>query len=386
MAFICGGVLGWALHANWRSSTSADKAPQGDDAPLHSLVSEKQPSVILSSSGEAIDRLAQLLREERFEDVVQQYLDVADNVDEATVKQYRNTILQHVRELKANRQYRAVTELLKQYMYYEFRDVEARELLADLYGLQNDYLSQINTLYEAKIYAYRVATLQRITQGIRATETAYRSQLIVTNDYQGLLKLYQRLTQLEPDHPNHFLGLAEAKLALKDYTGARQSIGLVIDDPNVSNQTNVLLARLEKEDALVQELEIVGIPLAQAGDHYIVEAWINNKWRLDLLIDTGASLTIIKPDTLSASGVDLKYGTKIGHFQTANGPTRGPIVVLNGLAVAEYVVHDIEVGALELLTESGVDGLLGMNYLKHFEFFIDQVNGVLRLTPREQRN
>ncbi len=387
VTFICGGVLGWTLHANWLSPASPEIAYQEDDAPAQGLAAESESVTTQSSrSTEGVGRLARLLREEHFEDVIQLYFGLANNADEAAVQLLRNMILQHARELKDTHRYQPAAELLTQYIYNEFRDVEARELLSNIYGLQDDYLSQLNTLYEARVYAYRPATLRRIKKYIRTTEAIYRSQLITHNDYQGLLELYQLLTQLEPDHPDHFLGLAEAKLGLKDYTGARQSLNLVIDDPSVSNQVNLLLARLEKEDPVVREREITGIPLEQAGEHYVVEAWINNTTQIKLLIDTGASLTIIQPNTLSASGADLQNAPKIGQFHTVNGPTRGPIVVLNNLAVGEYVVNNLEVGALEVTTLSGADGLLGMNYLKHFEFFIDQRNGVLRLTPRALQN
>jgi hypothetical protein len=36
-----------------------------------------------------------------------------------------------------------------------------------------------------------------------------------------------------------------------------------------------------------------------------------------------------------------------------------------------------------MTTAPGVDGLLGMNYLKHFRFFIDQTENVLRLSETE---
>jgi hypothetical protein len=44
-------------------------------------------------------------------------------------------------------------------------------------------------------------------------------------------------------------------------------------------------------------------------------------------------------------------------------------------------VDGIEIGAIEIASAMGVDGLLGMNFLRHFQFFIDQGRAVLRLSP-----
>ena len=45
------------------------------------------------------------------------------------------------------------------------------------------------------------------------------------------------------------------------------------------------------------------------------------------------------------------------------------------------VVENIEVGVISELDGAPFDGLLGMNYLRHFEFFIDQNERTLQLSP-----
>ena len=142
--FLCGGVLGWFLQANWPSKAPLEIAQHTDDAPMQRNAAENKPAATQTSST-GMAHLARLLREEHYDDVVQQYLDLADNTNQTTVQLYRNMILQHARDLIDNHQYQPAAELLSLYTDNEFRDVEARELLADVYGLQNDYLSQINT-------------------------------------------------------------------------------------------------------------------------------------------------------------------------------------------------------------------------------------------------
>ena len=67
-------------------------------------------------------------------------------------------------------------------------------------------------------------------------------------------------------------------------------------------------------------------------------------------------------------------------FNTANGQVRAPIYILELLSVGDWYVQQLEIGILDLGGEAGFDGLLGMNFLSHFRFFIDQNENVLRLS------
>ena len=44
------------------------------------------------------------------------------------------------------------------------------------------------------------------------------------------------------------------------------------------------------------------------------------------------------------------------------------------------MVNNLETGVLDLAGQTGIDGLLGMNFLRHFRFFIDQNESELRLS------
>ena len=99
-----------------------------------------------------------------------------------------------------------------------------------------------------------------------------------------------------------------------------------------------------------------------------------------MLIDTGASLTIFTPDVLEQRGIRYQDTGRTGVFNTANGRVRAPVYKLDSLAVGDWEVRQIEIGILDLGGRSGMDGLLGMNFLNHFQFFIDQNEAVLRLT------
>jgi len=69
-------------------------------------------------------------------------------------------------------------------------------------------------------------------------------------------------------------------------------------------------------------------------------------------------------------------------FNTANGPVRASIYTLDSLSVGDWQVNNLEIGVLDLGSRPDMNGLLGMNFLSHFQFFIDQDKALLRLTAK----
>jgi clan AA aspartic protease (TIGR02281 family) len=299
----------------------------------------------------------------------------------------RARILAHARQLIEGLRFSLAEQLLQGFLVTAYRDVEARILLAAAYRGQEDFQAAIDQLYEARGYAYRPDMLQRITGRIRSMVAELTRLLKHNDDQNGLLVLYQQLIQLEPDHAPWFMGLAASQLALDDKEAARRSLLLVAQDPEVGAQAQALLSELSIALAGTQgaepwdaETEVVGIPLHRSGNHFIVDARPAHGRSLRLLIDTGASLTIFTPDVLERRGIRYQDTGRTGVFNTANGRVRAPVYRLDSLSVGDWQVEHLEIGVLDLGDRSDVDGLLGMNFLNHFRFFIDQNEALLRLS------
>ena len=82
---------------------------------------------------------------------------------------------------------------------------------------------------------------------------------------------------------------------------------------------------------------------------------------------------------LKRRGLAARATGRTGLFTTANGRVSAPIYRLDSVSIGDWQVSDLDVGVLEL-GDSGIDGLLGMNFLRHFQFFIDQHEALLRLS------
>ncbi|MCU4675102.1 TIGR02281 family clan AA aspartic protease [Catenovulum sp. 2E275] len=210
-----------------------------------------------------------------------------------------------------------------------------------------------------------------------------------------LNKLYQLLAKLMPDvlaqqacqqfietlemlvwydntQPEYLLAISQCYIQLKEFQLAEQQLIYLLADPDYQHQANQLLANMQqKPDEQV--------PVAKVGEHFIVQANLNQNKRVALMIDTGASITSIsrtKFDSLALLYRSLGYKT----LATAGGLTQAELVEIENFSVGNKVLADFQLAVLDVPSFGGSDGLLGMNFLSQFPFVIDQQKNILRFT------
>ena len=391
LALLAGWGLGWYIRDRWEPEAQLPSAPARPMPSSAAGVPERADD-IRASGPESRDDIERLLERKEFVRALESYEALQAQADESTIQRVRNQLLAHARQLSERADPPSAIQLLQLYLQISYRDAEARMLLADAYRSNKDLRLAIEQLYGARGEAYRSETLNQLTWRIRGVVTEYASALRQRGDNNGLLELYQDLTQLEPSYAPYFLGLASAQLALGDYDAAQQSLVLVVQDPEVGVQAQQLLERVRAAAKQTQPsensapaTEVPGIALLRSGSHFLVDVRLGGTQQARLLIDTGASLTMLTPDALKGRSAGAHATGRTGTFNTANGRVRAPIYRLDVLSVGNWQVTDLEVGVLDL-GDTRIDGLLGMNFLRHFQFFIDQNETVLRLSlPEESR-
>jgi aspartyl protease family protein len=117
--------------------------------------------------------------------------------------------------------------------------------------------------------------------------------------------------------------------------------------------------------------EIV-IPVSRNG-HYYLDGAVNGV-PLRFMIDTGASYVSVGAEFARLAG--LPEGIP-GYFSTANGTVEGR-VVRNQTVKAD--VFELSGLTVAVMPAYGGEGLLGQNFLRHFE--VSQADGTLRLRMR----
>jgi len=382
LSLVTGLVLGWFAHERWdadpvqqtESQTPSDIALQ--DSELPAMVSQPD-SVGL------VDGTSQLLQDGANTAAVDRYESCQALADEACMQQARDAVLLLAQQQIQAGDYVAAAQALQRFLLASYRDVDARLLLAEISYRQQDFRDAIEQLYEARGYAFRPEMLARITRRIRKLVDEQASIFSKHQNSAGLLALFQDLTQREPDYAAYFIELAIIQLALENRAAAQRSLTLVMNDPDVGEQARVMLASLQDAAAVTgpdQVAAVAGVPLIRSGQHFLVDVTTAEADSLRLLIDTGASMTMLTAEALQRHGLRYRETGRSQLFSTANGQLRAPIYVLESLSVGDWYVQQLEVGVLDLGAQAGIDGLLGMNFLSQFRFFIDQNEPVLRLS------
>ena len=321
------------------------------------------------------------LRRGEFEEVMAQYPDIQSKLSESDAIKLKKIIIDHVRSLRKSGQSIIAHALLTLYLKYEYRDVLALLLMAKLHQDADDEIEAIEVLFQANSYAHTPELINQTVKTVRSAVKNYNTQLLIQKDYIAQLNLYKRLTELEPEYALHFIGLAESYLSLGNVFDARKALDLTLHDSSVLDKRNDIFRRIEI-NMEPNRRYAAEVSLQALGNQFLVDVLLNNSQNAVLLLDTGASLSIISTELLAVLGIPYQHTVRTAWFSTAGGRIKAPIIKLNSLAMDEVVVENIEAGVIGEFDNKKFDGLLGMNFLRHFEFFIDQNKHKLQLSPR----
>jgi len=110
-----------------------------------------------------------------------------------------------------------------------------------------------------------------------------------------------------------------------------------------------------------------------------VSARINGAGPITLILDTGSDRTLVAPAALQRLGISVENGPR-GILKGVTGTSYVDAVWVNSVEVGEA-----KVGPLLIVVYDGdlktADGLLGRDFLAHFNVTIDSKEGVVTLAP-----
>ncbi len=384
--FILGFTLAW-VYIGMRSSTDPKPAiinvynPTVRPLLTDQHEADKNVGEIKVSTLSNYEVAEKLLLSGKVDEFMQLYAMLRSAEQESANAKYKQLIMRQITQLNEKNQKTEAYVLLKAYLEFEFDDVGGLMLLARFDRAQGNYLAAIDTMYKARSYAHQIDDIDEASRSIRSLVSEYKQRLNKADDSLALLELYGRLTELEPDYALNYIGLAQAHMALGNNEDARRALSLASFDPEVSDKTQKLLNIINQKPALNID-NTTAVSLLRSGDQFAADAVLNNSVQVLLLLDTGASLSIISSDTLARLGLSPDQAERIGWFNTANGVVQAPIMSLAEFTVGGHMVENIDVAIMDVSASGAIDGLLGMNFLKHFKFYIDQSENTLHLQLR----
>ncbi|MDK1290392.1 retropepsin-like aspartic protease [Pseudoalteromonas umbrosa] len=206
---------------------------------------------------------------------------------------------------------------------------------------------------------------QLIAQQLKQLKTESNWHEIIT---QGQIWLSE-----QPSNIAIIAAIVEANLALNNTVEAELLLAQLSAQQLKHQAITPLKARLDNATQQVER-----IPLARHGEHYVLNAKIAGQ-DIALMIDTGASVTALTVAQFEQLAYDVDY-INSRRVSTANGITEVPFYQSSGIQIGTKQKAPFEFGVMEQ-SHYG-PGLLGMNFLRHFDFEIDQHKAELILRPR----
>lgn len=296
--------------------------------------------------------------------------------------QWFEYILQQIRGNKDNSQAPLVQGLLKIYpynSYYLYLEVE----LEHWRTTSTDTLAELYQLMATPLPSDLAVIIARRIEEIYERSTL---RLKEAGAWEILSNMLEILVGVDSENQNIRLDLAEAYAMQQQFSLMEGVLAYLPPE----NETVLRLRELQKQINTPPEADVEpeekpvpanAVPLVRKGPHFLVDAWFRHRAGVRLMIDTGASTTVISQEAFDNLPRRVKKEF-LGNYtvNTANGPVDAPVYRFNSLTIGDFQVQDIAIVVLSLQNLEA-DGLLGMNFLNQFRFQIDQINARLLLSP-----
>jgi clan AA aspartic protease (TIGR02281 family) len=150
---------------------------------------------------------------------------------------------------------------------------------------------------------------------------------------------------------------------------------------NSSEQSDSSLAQESNQDS--NKDRDITIPLERIGGSFVVQVNLNQERTAHLIVDTGASMTVLSTNIAIDLGILGTTDTELLTVNTAGGSVQVNMNYLSSLTVGNAQAHNVAVAIHDLpdIPEQ-IEGLLGMSFLKHFLITLDAEHARLILRPK----
>ncbi|MBU2871767.1 retropepsin-like aspartic protease [Colwellia sp. E2M01] len=260
------------------------------------------------------------------------------------------------------------------YLGFQQDDIDFLYQQINLYWQQQLPIPAIRYAYEMQYHVFTEVQKYDVLTFARDLVQQHADLLIKNNLWLELRDLVEQVMILDPEDFNLQWLFVNAQYQLGEFEFARDAIAPFLNNPNYKVKAETLLAKIE---AALRKPE--SIPLERQGEHFIVPAYIDGGFQVSLMLDTGASISLLSE--VAFEGV--KRYTDVTFLKELQLNTAGGQVIASMYQVAEfsiqgYIVKDFTFVVSPYISENN-DGLLGMNFLSVFDFHIDQANSQLIL-------
>lgn len=130
----------------------------------------------------------------------------------------------------------------------------------------------------------------------------------------------------------------------------------------------------------------ITVPLTKSGGSLVVQVMLNEERSAQLIVDTGASMTVLSTQAAIDLGILGTTDNELLTVNTAGGSVQVNMNYLPSLTVGTAQVTNVAVVIHDLPDiPEHIEGLLGMSFLKHFLVTLDAEHARLILRPKQQQ-
>lgn len=282
--------------------------------------------------------------------------------------------LNRTKTLINNGQLNAADKAITAYLEFNRDDIDFLYLQVEKTLKQQLVLTAIEYAYDIQYHVFTENQKREVIDTARQMVYEHADIFIRNDQWLELQSFLEHLMIIDVENLQLNWLYTLSQYHLGEFELAQSTIEPLLIAPNYKIKANGLLTKIQRA---LREPE--SIQLTKQGEHFIVQATINDSLTVSLMIDTGASISLLSEQAFA----EVEQYTQVNYLQditlnTAGGVVTASIYQAESLSIQGYLVSDFVFAVSEHVGSSN-DGLLGMNYLRAFEFTIDQRNNLLIL-------
>jgi tetratricopeptide (TPR) repeat protein len=214
----------------------------------------------------------------------------------------------------------------------------------------------------------------------KAIVQAYRDwgqELLRQGDFATAAGLFREALQIDATNAGLYLALGQAEFRRQAFDLAIHAFESAIAyEPGLRGEVEPYLL---KARALLGGPETAVITFPPGATRIEVMVLVNGRLQLPVILDTGASMTLIPAWAAEALGYRPQAASEWINVQTAGGPRRLPYAALGRIEIQGLGLSNLPVLYGDLPGYDVNRGLLGMDFLRHFSMAVDHDLGRMTL-------
>ena len=359
-----------SINSAQNSSTSDNDVNRANNVVNNIATNDKDLQLLIVSAEQAF-------KVSQYQTAIQ-YLQEIEQLDTSIAQALKsNWINQGYQWLQQNK-LTSLKNFLGVYVDYYPYNIEFLELSAQYYQHNHMFGAAIITYGKLINEAIDYTQQEIYTKQLQKLAHSINQSLQQQGQWQQVIDINEQLLAIDHNFPPYILSIAKAYVLIDEPRVALTYLDSIRYNDEYQLQVDQVLSLIEQ-----QELQKDGIDLQRDGDHFIVQGYINKRLDTRLMIDTGASFSVISESFYqqlqNQTQVEILNDVQVN---TAGGIRQGFAIQVNQFAIGPYQLNDFVFVVLDLENFDSGDGLLGMNFLKHFQFNINQENALLFLSAK----